>query len=105
LQHEAKLYFAIYESKPSDTLRMLLREYQTVLDTITKNMKTIKVEDTFRQGALELFKVYNDIAKNTYPHLISLLDSANEGAAFESLEIINLMMMIDSTEDAANKNY
>ncbi|HQP90718.1 MAG TPA: hypothetical protein PLK51_07030 [Bacteroidales bacterium] len=104
LQHEAKLYFAIYESKPSDTLRMLLREYQTVLDTITKKYeKPFKVEDTFRQGALELFKVYNDIAKNTYPYLISLLDSANEGAAFESTEIINLMMMIDSTEDAANK--
>ncbi|MDI6834062.1 MAG: hypothetical protein QMD02_09510 [Bacteroidales bacterium] len=104
LQHEAELYFAIYESKPTDTLRMLLNEYQTVLDTITKKYeKPFKVEDTFRQGALELFKVYNDIAKNTYPKLISLLDSASEGAAFESLEIINLMMMIDSTEDVANK--
>jgi len=104
LQHEAKIYFAIYDSKPTDTLQILLHEYQTVLDTITKKYeKPFKVEDTFRRGALDLFKVYNDIAKNTYPKLISLLDSASEGAAFESIEIINLMMMIDSTEDAANK--
>ncbi|HOB26768.1 MAG TPA: hypothetical protein PKJ07_01290 [Bacteroidales bacterium] len=104
LQHEAKLYFAIYESKPTDTLRILLREYQTVLDTIIKKYeKPFKVEDTFRQGALELFRVYNDIAKNTYPQLISLLDSANEGAAIESQKIIDLMMMIDSTEDMSNK--
>ncbi len=104
LQHEAKLYFGIYENKPTDTLIMFLKEYQTVLDTIIKKYeKPFKVEDTFRQGALELFKVYNDIAKNTYPHLISLLDSANEGGVFESQEIIDLMMMIDSTEDMANK--
>jgi len=104
LQHEAKIYFAIYDSKPTDTLQILLHEYQTVLDTITKKYeKPFKVEDTFRRGALDLFKVYNDIAKNTYPKLISLLDSASEGAAFESIEIINLMMMIDSTEDVANK--
>lgn len=104
LQHEAKIYFAIYDSKPTDTLQILLREYQTVLDTITKKYeKPFKVEDTFRQGALELFRVYNDIAKNTYPHLISLLDSINEEEAYESQKIIELMMMIDSTEDVANK--
>ncbi|MDI3546316.1 MAG: hypothetical protein PWP68_1733 [Rikenellaceae bacterium] len=104
LMHEAKIYFAIYDSKPTDTLQILLREYQTVLDTITKKYeKPFKVEDTFRQGALELFRVYNDIAKNTYPHLISLLDSINEEEAYESQKIIELMMMIDSTEDVANK--
>ncbi|MDD3630037.1 MAG: hypothetical protein PHF55_03295 [Bacteroidales bacterium] len=104
LQHEAKIYFAIYDSKPTDTLQILLHEYQTVLDTITKKYeKPFKVEDTFRQGALELFRVYNDIAKNTYPHLISLLDSINEEEAYESQKIIELMMMIDSTEDVANK--
>lgn len=104
LMHEAKIYFAIYDSKPTDTLQILLHEYQTVLDTITKKYeKPFKVEDTFRQGALELFRVYNDIAKNTYPHLISLLDSINEEEAYESQKIIELMMMIDSTEDVANK--
>jgi hypothetical protein len=104
LQHEAQLYMAIYENKPTDSLRMLLSVYQEVLDSmVNKYQKPFKLEDTFRKGALELFGVYNDIAKNTYPYLISLLDSANENAAFESAKIIDVMMRIDSIEDTINK--
>lgn len=104
LQHEAQLYMAIYENKPTDSLRMLLSVYQEVLDTMVKKyQQPFKLEDTFRKGALELFEVYDDIAKNTYPYLISLLDSANKGAVFESHQIVDLMMSIDSIEDAINK--